>query len=255
MAAISYDSPAILKNFAERRGITYPLLSDPDSKVIRSFGLLNNSVRQNTPQFGIPHPGTFILDPKGVVTRKYFEEDYGQRVTSSDILVRQFGEKGAAPGQSVETKHLRLSSSASMAAAHTGQRLALVLDIDLKPRMHVYAPGIEGYIPIDWKITGNPALKVHEAIYPASTRLHLKAIKETVPVYKGRLRLVQEVTIGPEAQVKPVLAGDGTLAVEGNFRYQACDDRVCYLPQTIPLKWILKYEPLDRERAPAEMRR
>jgi peroxiredoxin len=28
IAAITYDSPAVLKHFAERRGITYPLLSD-----------------------------------------------------------------------------------------------------------------------------------------------------------------------------------------------------------------------------------
>jgi len=131
----------------------------------------------------------------------------------------------------------------------------LVLDIDLKPRMHVYAPGVEGYIPIEWKLTDSPAFKAHGATYPASTKLHLKAIKETAPVYKRRFRLMQDVTIGPEAQVKPVLATDGTLVVEGAFRYQACDDRVCYLPQTIPLKWVLKYEALDRERVPAEMQR
>ena len=33
VAAISYDSVAVLKNFAERRGIAFTLLSDPDSKI------------------------------------------------------------------------------------------------------------------------------------------------------------------------------------------------------------------------------
>ena len=31
VASISYDSVEILKNFADRKKITYPLLSDPDS--------------------------------------------------------------------------------------------------------------------------------------------------------------------------------------------------------------------------------
>ena len=66
VAALSYDSVAVLKNFSERKGITYPLLSDTHSKVIRSYGLLNESVGKNTPQYGIPYPGTFILDKSGV---------------------------------------------------------------------------------------------------------------------------------------------------------------------------------------------
>ncbi len=49
LAAVSYDSVAVLKNFSDRRGITYPLLSDADSKVIRAYGLLNESVDKGTP--------------------------------------------------------------------------------------------------------------------------------------------------------------------------------------------------------------
>jgi peroxiredoxin len=35
IAAVSYDSQDILKSFAEKHGIGYPLLSDHDSAVIR----------------------------------------------------------------------------------------------------------------------------------------------------------------------------------------------------------------------------
>ena len=34
LAAISYDSPEVLKNFAGRMHISFPLLSDPESKII-----------------------------------------------------------------------------------------------------------------------------------------------------------------------------------------------------------------------------
>ena len=54
LAAISYDSAAILENFAARRNITFPLLSDPESKIIRDFGILNEKVQQAM-QAGIPH--------------------------------------------------------------------------------------------------------------------------------------------------------------------------------------------------------
>ena len=46
VAAISYDSVEILSNFAERRGITFPLLSDEESSVIADFGILNTVVAE-----------------------------------------------------------------------------------------------------------------------------------------------------------------------------------------------------------------
>ena len=42
LAGISYDSDAILKSFADRRNIEFPLLSDPDSNVIRAYDVLNS---------------------------------------------------------------------------------------------------------------------------------------------------------------------------------------------------------------------
>ena len=45
LAAISYDSPAILKDFAERHRIDFPLLADPNSEIIRKFNVLNAKPR------------------------------------------------------------------------------------------------------------------------------------------------------------------------------------------------------------------
>ncbi len=253
LVAVSYDSPAVLRTFAARKGIAFPMLSDTDSKVIRSYGLLNTSVAVNTPQFGIPYPGTFILDPSGTVKAKYFEADFRERYAASDILVREFGDKPGAPASAVETKHLRLTPSSSETTVHWGQRIALVLDIDLKPGMHVYAPEVKGYIPVQWSMTASPAFHAYPPVWPSARNLYLKAIQETVPVYKGRFRVVAEITIGTDTQVKPLLNQNSDLIVENSFRYQACDDRECYLPQTIPLKWVLHYTDLDRQRAPPEL--
>ncbi len=157
------------------------------------------------------------------MVEKYFEEDYTQRYTASDILAKELGAAVGAAHSTLQAKHLRISASAGVEVVHIGQRIVLAVDIDLPQGMHVYAPRVQGYIPIDLAITESNALATHPAVYPPSKKLHLKAINETVPVYTGQVRVLREVTIGKN--VKP-----GELTVEGTFRYQACDDKECFNP-------------------------
>lgn len=246
---------AILKNFADRRSITFPLLSDPDSKIIRSFGILNEAMK-SPPFAGIPYPGTYLLDPKGVVLSKYFVDDFRERDTAGEILVKQFGIPTEEAHATAETKYFHVSTSASNQLVHQGQHIELVLDLDLNPKMHVYAPGVEGgYIPIEWKMNDSPGFKAPAMQYPKPRMLHLDVINETVPAYVGTLRLTRDIVIGADAQVKPLLGPGNELVVEGSLRYQVCDDRECYVPATLPLKWSLHFEPLDRQRVPPELQR
>ncbi len=216
VAAISYDSVAALHNFAERRGIQIPLLSDPDSKVIREVGILNETVPKDSPFFGVPYPGTFVLDAHGVITAKYFEDDYRERYTSADILTRQFGAGLQAASSEVQGKQLKLVATASNQIVAAGQRISLALDLEMKPNMHVYAPGVEGYIPIDWKMKESPAASAHPVSYPPSEKLHLAAIDETVPVYRGHFRVTREVTIGEDSKVRAALDSSGKFTAGGN---------------------------------------
>lgn len=77
LAAISYDSTATLKRFAANNAITYPLLSDAGSKTIDAYGIRNKEAPERFS--GIPHPGTFIVDSKGVIRAKLFLEGYKER--------------------------------------------------------------------------------------------------------------------------------------------------------------------------------
>ncbi len=253
LVAISYDTVGTLKNFAERKKVGYPLLSDPDSKIIRAFGILNEQAPKGL-FFGIPLPGTFLVDAEGVVTAKYFEEDYTKRYTTSDILLKEMNVMPGVAHTTKETKHLRLSSSAGETVVRSGQRFPLVLDIELKKKMHVYAPGVEGYIAIDFKLD-DPAVIAQPVVYPKSKTLRLKAIKETALVYDSSLRLTRDITIVPDAKLKPLLSAEGEFTVKGTLRYQACDDKVCYVPESIPLEWKFKLEGHDRQRAPKEVQR
>jgi hypothetical protein len=242
VAAISYDSVGTLKNFTERQRIAYPLLSDPDSKIIRAFDILNETTKPGTPAHGIPYPGVYIVDVHGKVVSKYFEDDYKDRVSTADMLTRQFDAPIAAARRVSETKHLKITTAASNDIARPGLRIVLSLDIELKPKMHLYAPGVQGYIPIDWKLEdGGPAAKRHPFKYPTPEMLRLEAIGETVPVYGGRVEIVREITFGQEAALNPLVAPNGELTINGSFRYQACDDRRCYIPEDVPLEWRFRY--------------
>jgi len=245
-----------LKNFADRQHITYPLLSDTDSKIIRAFGILNETVKPGTPAFGIPYPGVYVVDVQGEVVAKYFEDDYADRVSTADILARQFGARTEAARGAIETKHLQITTAASNGTARPGLRILLSLDIQFKPGMHVYAPGVQGYIPIDWQLEpAGPAAKRHSFEYPASEMLRLEAIGEIVPVYRNHIQLQREITFAQEDALKPLVGPAGEVVVKGTFRYQACDDRKCYIPQDVPLEWRFKYQGMDRQRVPSQFRR
>ena len=75
--AISYDSTAILKRFAATSAITYPLLSDAGSKTIDAYGVRNKEAPERWS--GIPYPGTFIVDTKGIIRAKLFLDGYEER--------------------------------------------------------------------------------------------------------------------------------------------------------------------------------
>ena len=77
VVAISYDSLVILKRFATQSAITFPLLSDTGSKTIDAYGIRNKEAPARWS--GIPHPGTFIVDQKGVIRAKLFLENYRER--------------------------------------------------------------------------------------------------------------------------------------------------------------------------------
>ena len=84
VVAISYESVDILKKFASKRKITFPLLSDKDSKVIDAYKVRNE--KANSRIEGVPHPGTVLIDKEGVVRAKLGHEGYKARHASKELV-------------------------------------------------------------------------------------------------------------------------------------------------------------------------
>ena len=252
-AAISYDSPAILKDFAERHKIDFPLLADPDSKVIRSFHVLNEKADGMTR--GMALPGFFYIDKVGWIQEKYFEANYVNRFTANNVIAKLFPELTEEVSQKAEAPYIELALAQSDGAVVPGSRTSLFVDVGLPAGTHVYAPGATGYKPVALIVQPSADIEVAAASYPEASTLYLEAIKEKVPVFEGKFRIVQDIKItASKALIESLGATGKTVRVAGELKYQACDQTVCYRPTSVPVSWQLEVLPLDRERSPEAIR-
>jgi hypothetical protein len=249
LAAISYDSPAILKEFADRRKIDYPLLADPESKIITAFGVLNPEAAGM--QKGMALPGYFYVDANGIIREKYFEAKYTDRFTANNVMAKLFPELAEEVSQKVSAPHLGFELGQSDRTVVPGSRFSLAVQVELPQDLHVYAPGVTGYKPIQLELKPSPDLELMPPVYPASKVLYLEAIKERVPVFEGKFRITSDVKVGANPDLMKALGATGkTVTIVGSLHYQACDKTTCYLPTSIPISWRLQVLPLDRQRSP-----
>ena len=127
------------------------------------------------------------------------------------------------------TKHLTITTSTSAATVAPGDRLSLYVDVSPKPKMHVYAPDQTDYIPIELKMEPASSFKAQAIHYPAAEQFFFAPLKETQRVYSKPFRISLPIALTQNVATP--------LTIKGTVRYQACDDAICYLPQTIGVNW------------------
>jgi AhpC/TSA family/Disulphide bond corrector protein DsbC len=255
VAAISYDSPAILKDFAERHQIEFPLLADPDSQIIRRFNVLNREATGMTK--GMAHPGWFYIDSGGVIREKYFEAQFTDRFTPNNIIGKLFPELTEEVNHNIEAPHLGLTLSQSDGTVVPGSRVSLIVGIEIPRDTHVYAPGVQGYKPIQLTLHEVSGIELAPVVYPSSKMLYLEAIREHVPVFEGKFRIAEDATVSASPTsdiVRSLVPAGKAISITGELRYQACDKRVCYPPTSLPVMWSLQVVPLDFQRSPEAIR-
>ena len=86
IVAMTYDDPALQQAFVDEWGIEYPLLHDVDTLSFKTLGILNGSYEPGDQAYGIPHPGTIIIDSEGKIVGKLFLEAYSVRVDALSAL-------------------------------------------------------------------------------------------------------------------------------------------------------------------------
>ena len=189
-----------------------------------------------------------MLDPQGEVTSRFFEDAYQERNTVASVLVR-LGSQVNVPATQVTSPYLAITSYTTDQVAAPGTRLSVVLDITPGENIHVYAPGVVGYRPIALTLDAQPGVLIRSAQYPESEDFYFEPLDEHVQVYQSPFRIVQDVTVDASREGQAALDGAASLTITGTLDYQACDDKICYNPQTVPLSWTIGLRSLDRERA------
>ena len=279
IAAISYDSEQTLLAFAEHRGITFPLLSDDDSAVIRDYGILNTVVAEglgpdadapdvvaavhryvaapvfDSPELrrmidGTPFPGTFVLDARGRVTSRFFEEFYRERSSTATVMLKSG--IGLSPIEAIQgtTAHLKFTAYPSNTIVTNGMRFSLMLEVEPNPGMHVYAPCAEemGYRVIGFNMASSDYVRYEPVEFPESEIYHFEPLDEFVPAYQGPFTLLQEAVIDASAEIEAELKNTDAITLSGTLDYQACDDAICYLPASVPISFTLEFQQLDYQR-------
>ena len=64
--------------------VNFPLLSDPEHKIIDAYGL-RDPAYEGQKVYGIPHPAVYVIDKQGTVAWAKIESDYKQRPTNEEI--------------------------------------------------------------------------------------------------------------------------------------------------------------------------
>jgi DsbC/DsbD-like thiol-disulfide interchange protein len=148
----------------------------------------------------------------------------------------------------VSSTHLDLTTYPSDPAIAPGNRFSLVIDVKPGPGIHVYAPGAKGYRAIALTIAPQANIRVLTVQYPSAQIYFFKPLNERVSVFQKPFTLVQQVILEGTPQAQASLRGKENLTLTGSLDYQACDDKQCFNPISVPLSWTLTLRPLVRER-------
>ena len=224
--AISYDSTDVLGEFAEKHDISYPLLADTDSAVIRLFGIFNTHIPEDHAWYGVPFPGTIMVDERGMVIDRSFYANHGVRDAVTRMLRDVFRIEDASRGvvQKMSSERVEASAYLSAQTVRPGQVLTFTAEIAVREGSHIYGrPLPENYVPTTLSFREMEDILFGDVAYPEPRLLHLEGLGETLPIYDGRFLVTAPVRNRRKE----------SFAVEASLQFQACDAHECYFPEQI----------------------
>ena len=243
MYGVSYDSQEDLAKFSDRHGISYPLLADVGSKVIERFGILNTLIDPDEPSgrriYGVPFPGTYVVDRNGVVTEKFFNRHYATRTSAGTLLDTAAGKvliHAGAPSAEAMDAEVRITAFLADEDLKLERSSLLYTRIEVPQGFHVYgAPLPEGYFATTAHVQEVKGIRVGESSYPETHPREFEALGVTLNVYEGTVEVATPVTATADLLNWGVERDTMTVDVPIVVRYQAGSEEVCYLPRTVEL--------------------
>lgn len=143
----------------------------------------------------------------------------------------------AIPGRALAQSVPRANVSPVVATdgVAAGRELRTALQITLPEGLHTNSnkPRDESLIPIRLTVEKVPGVTVNEIVFPAPTDLVQKGAEKPLSVFEREFSVA--VSMKVDEGVAP-----GEITIPARLRYQACDESVCYIPQTVQTGWTVR---------------
>lgn len=246
--AISYDDPEALADFSEAHGIEYPVLADPESKVIKAFGILNTLIPEEEPEYhGVPFPVSYVIDGDGTVLAKFAENNQIFRPGPEKLLRAALGYQ--VPPQPADLPVSEVSVHAYLDGPYLvpGSLRDLVVEFNVPAGHHLYGePVAEGLVATTVSFEEDDFFIVRETVHPP-TKVHHLSSGEELNVYEGLVQIRTTVTSlgahGRSFEGDESEFGVGHHVLRGSARFQSCDDHSCAIPQTVSFEVPIEVKP------------
>lgn len=103
LVVVTPEQPTFIKETISKSGATFPIISDPDYRIMEDFGVAFHLSKETVPRYFnivlnrtrksngneddvLPVPATFVIGKDGKVTFKHFDTDYTKRASVASFL-------------------------------------------------------------------------------------------------------------------------------------------------------------------------
>lgn len=86
VVSVSNDTADNLRLFSDGHQIKFTMLADPESEIIKAYGVLNRQKNPDDKHYGIAVPGIYYINALGEVEGELFLESYKIRPSVEDII-------------------------------------------------------------------------------------------------------------------------------------------------------------------------
>ena len=228
---LSYDEVDALADYKEAHGATFTMLSDPDSEVIRSFGILNTTIAEDDhPWHGIPYPGVYVTDDEGIITQKFFENNFTVRPGAEQLVAAVKGEEVGLEERPATDQEVEVDIEFEGNDLPVGITRQIVARFSVPKGMHLYQePVPDGLVAASIELDDEAeGIVSYTLVAPETQPLTLGSDGHTLEVYEGNVVLRLPIAQNGRAITKD---DDGRwVSVSGRVRWQACNDETCLVP-------------------------
>ena len=143
-----------------------------------------------------------------------------------------------AAGAQIPGGGVTVQPAAEKPSVAAGDTIRLALDVKVPPGLHLQAdrPRDKTVIPSRLALKTPTGLTFVDVTFPPTTTFRLIGFDEPLDVFEGSFAV--GATVAVEKTHKP-----GPVALPGTFRYQACDDTMCFNPVTVETSWTFDVLP------------